>query len=98
LRHVLVAERVLGKQLPKGTIVHHIDETRSNDNPANLVICQNRGYHKLLHRRMKALKETGHANWVQCRFCKIYEPPEEMAGRWWHRHCYNKAQKERKLA
>jgi hypothetical protein len=51
--HTLVAEKALGKSLPFGAVVHHIDSNRQNNNPSNLVICQNHSYHRLLHCRMK---------------------------------------------
>lgn len=35
LEHIRVAERVLGKPLPAGAIVHHWDENRLNNDPAN---------------------------------------------------------------
>src|SRR5882672_6331482 len=54
--HVLVAEKALGKSLPKGAIIHHIDKNPSNNNPWNLVICPNQTYHNLIHQRMRALE------------------------------------------
>lgn len=52
--HVLVAERALGKHLPKGAIVHHVDGDTRNNTPSNLVICQNQAYHCLLHKLARA--------------------------------------------
>ena len=62
LDHVLVAEKALGRYLPKGTIVHHHDENGQNNLNTNLVICQDQKYHKLLHTRMKVLKAGGDPN------------------------------------
>lgn len=45
--HRLRAERALGRPLPRGVEVHHVDGTKSTDSP--LVICQDRAYHMLLH-------------------------------------------------
>lgn len=45
------AEMALGKQLPAGAEVHHADGTKADDAP--LVICQDRAYHMLLHKRMR---------------------------------------------
>lgn len=51
--HILVASDVLGKLLPPGAVVHHINEDRSDNRHSNLVICQDDAYHKLLHKRMR---------------------------------------------
>lgn len=53
--HIHIAERALGKQLPLGAIVHHIDENPSNNTPTNLLICPDQAYHMLLHKRMRDL-------------------------------------------
>lgn len=81
--HIAVAEKALGKKLPKGTIVHHADENRLNNSPDNLVVCPDAAYHRLLHIRMRALKESGNPNYRCCGFCKKWVPFEELK--------YNKA-------
>ena len=96
--HVAMAEKVLGKLLPPGAEVHHHGE--KNDN-TQLVICQDHAYHRLLHRRTKALKACGHANWRKCNFCKQYDKPENLYihpnGRnAWHKHCAHNYYKRRK--
>jgi len=53
--HIRVAEKALGKRLPKGAVIHHIDEDHSNNAPANLVICPNQSYHMTIHNRMRKL-------------------------------------------
>jgi hypothetical protein len=59
LEHVLIAERALGRPLPIGAEVHHADEDSLNNANQNLVICQDRAYHKLLHVRMRVVKAGG---------------------------------------
>src|SRR5262245_59260878 len=60
--HVLLAEKALGRPLPPAAEVHHVDERRGNNTPSNLVICENREYHKLLHRRRRVLLAGGDPN------------------------------------
>lgn len=60
--HVLVAEKALGRKLPKGACVHHVDQNRRNNINSNLVICQNSAYHNLLHVRLKVLRSGGNPN------------------------------------
>lgn len=76
--HILVVARALGEAVPKGSPVHHVDGNRANNDPRNLVLCQDNAYHRLLHRRQRALDECGHANWLQCRFCGAWESPDPI--------------------
>src|SRR5437879_6088057 len=48
LEHIYKAEQALGKPLPKGAIVHHMNGVKyDNDTPLNLVVCPNQAYHLL---------------------------------------------------
>lgn len=51
--HIVVAERALGRRLPKGAIVHHVNLDTHDNRPSNLVICPSEAYHRLLHKRMR---------------------------------------------
>jgi hypothetical protein len=73
--HILVAEKALGKPLPPGAIPHHANENKADNSSGNLVICQDENYHRLLHKRKRALKACGHANWKKCRRCKKWDDP-----------------------
>lgn len=91
MEHVLIAERAMGKPLPAKAEVHHVDESKGNNVPSNLVICQDHAYHRLLHVRMRALDACGNANWRKCTFCKRYDDPAAMtANRWsfYHAACH----------
>ena len=67
--HRIRAEKALGRPLPKGVDVHHADGSRSSDAP--LVICQDRAYHMLLHRRMRVKELGGDPNTdVICKRCR----------------------------
>jgi hypothetical protein len=72
--HILVAEKALGKPLPAAAIVHHVrpDESDNND-PSNLVICENQTYHLLLHARTRRLREL-RAGEKQCSACRAMKP------------------------
>jgi len=73
--HVEIAEKALGMRLPKGAVVHHMDEDPSNNSPDNLVICPNQAYHMLIHRRTRAFNACGHAHWRKCVHCGVYDDP-----------------------
>jgi len=76
--HVLVAERVLGRRLPSGAVVHHVNGDRLDNRPGNLVVCPSQSYHVLIHQRERALTASGHAGWLKCGHCKQYDAPENM--------------------
>jgi len=76
--HRIVIEEVLGKLFPNNAVTHHIDENRQNNNKNNLVLCEDRNYHNLLHKRITARRECGHASWMKCPYCKEYDDPKNM--------------------
>ena len=58
--HILVAERAIGRPLrnfgrgnPKSEVVHHINGIKSDNRPANLLVCTHE-YHVALHHRLEA--------------------------------------------
>jgi len=59
--HILVAEAALGKHLPRGSAIHHVNGNKRNNRPRNLVICESNSYHQLLHSRAKRLERLGAA-------------------------------------
>lgn len=106
-QHTLVAEKALGRALPKGAIVHHSDENGMNNDPSNLVICPSMEYHKLIHKRMEALDACGNAGWLKCVRCGVYDDPENLylytpkdqkSPRGEHRKCHADLRRARRVA
>lgn len=96
--HIVVAERALGRPLPPGVEVHHVNEDKRDNRGVNLVICPDHAYHMLLHMRTRALDACGHANWRRCRYCRQWDDPAHLAtdGRTTHhRRCANEARRRR---
>lgn len=58
LEHVVIAERALGKPLPKKAKVHHVNGRKGDNKTTNLVVCPDQKYHLLLHARQRALGIT----------------------------------------
>ncbi|WP_045235088.1 HNH endonuclease signature motif containing protein [Deinococcus pimensis] len=46
--HRLVAERMLGRPLRPGEVVHHVDGDKRNNNPENLRVLQSQQRHMVL--------------------------------------------------
>lgn len=100
--HVMVAESVLGRKLPSRAVVHHVNGDRLDNRPANLVICNDAAYHRIIHRRLNALNACGHAHWRKCWICKQYDAPENLSispngMNIRHRDCDNKRSRQMKL-
>lgn len=96
--HIVLAEKALGRALPKGVQVHHVDEDKKNNNPSNLVICPNQQYHMLLHKRRDALIATDNPDMRRRNFCKCWDIVENMyiskTGQH-HRACINNYNQQR---
>lgn len=99
--HIIIAEKALGKFLPEKAHVHHADTNIKNNSNNNLVICEDRVYHGLLHRRTRAYQASGNPHWCRCIYCKKYDNPENMYtnkknNMSQHRECANKYQNKRR--
>ncbi len=105
--HTMKAERALGRPLPPGAEVHHVDENRRNNANTNLVICQDVAYHRLLHTRAKIVRAGGNPNTQQlCSWCRTVKDLSQFGrnsynkrtGRHWAcSECLTRYQRERKV-
>lgn len=94
LEHILVAERALGKPLPRHAEVHHRDENKQNNDPGNLIICENAAYHRLIHLRTRLYRQSV-SGLKRCSVCKNEKPFSEFHKSrrhvdglgWWCRSC-----------
>lgn len=92
--HRHIVEQVLGRPLPRSAEIHHVNGDHRDNAHGNLVVCPNRKYHQLLHRRTRALEATGNADWRKCVFCGGWAEPSDLyvhktEARAYHRSCYN---------
>lgn len=103
--HVVVAESVLGREMPLGAIVHHIDGNGRNNAKSNLAIFPSESYHQLIHLRQRALEASGNPEYRKCPFCKSWSDPKEMIvvgdtpgrnKRYCHRQCKSDYERNRK--
>ena len=76
--HILIAEKALGRPLPEGVVIHHHNGDGTDNRHSNLVVCEGQAYHLLLHRRLRAFKKCGNADWKKCWICQTYDDPTQM--------------------
>jgi hypothetical protein len=102
-KHVLIAEKALGRALPKGAQIHHVDNNGKNNANNNLVICPNFSYHALLHMRTRALEACGNASWVKCVVCRTWDDRANQIAKkpklvqYYHKRCAALYQHLRKI-
>uniref|UniRef100_A0A6M3IVU0 Putative HNH endonuclease n=1 Tax=viral metagenome TaxID=1070528 RepID=A0A6M3IVU0_9ZZZZ len=78
LVHREIAEKILRRSLPEKSVVHHVNGKPADNFGDNFVVCEDNTYHALLHKRTRAFKACGHADWLRCYLCKEYDNPENI--------------------
>lgn len=59
--HIHLAEKALGKPLPKGAIVHHFNNNSTDNHTLfNLIVCPDQAYHMLIHKRTREYEQFGY--------------------------------------
>jgi hypothetical protein len=96
--HIHVCEAALGKRLPRGAQVLHVDGDVENNRRDNLVLCGSHAYHALLFLRARAYDATGNPDLRQCSLCKQWDEPTNLYIRQrqntgTHRRCRQAARK-----
>jgi len=99
--HVEVAEKALGHPLPSGAEVHHVNNDGRDNRGGNLVICQDKSYHQMLHRRARVIRAGYPASWVRCKYCLEYGPEDTMyhhtsSYSYRHRGCHTARERDRR--
>ena len=61
-QHRIVAERLLGRRLKQGEIVHHKDGNKQNNSPENLIVVGSNGEHYVFHRQNDSLQKPNEQN------------------------------------
>jgi hypothetical protein len=99
--HILMAEKALGRYLKPPECTHHHDKVKGNNQRGNIVVCQDQGYHMLLHQRMRALAACGNANFRKCKICKEYDRPDNLTyrkcGGYLHKSCWAERARKKRL-
>lgn len=62
LEHRMIAELILKRPLKSGEVVHHIDEDKLNNDPANLMVMASKSDHAALHMGVEAVS-LGNGTW-----------------------------------
>lgn len=91
--HVLIAEEMINRPLKEGEVVHHLDGSRDNNSPDNLLVLSN-PMHTKLHKWLDKSdeKKQDRIN-LGCVRCKVCEKPIEPSFKFCSHECSDIQQK-----
>ena len=78
LEHIVIVEKALGKHLDKRHEIHHVNECKTDNRNENLVVCEDKKYHYLLHLRALAIKLTRDPDKRKCVRCGEWNSTPNM--------------------
>lgn len=93
--HILIAEKILGRAIEDGEVVHHINHDTRDNRMDNLQVFQSHAAHMQYHASQRAFSECGNAEFRKCCYCHKYDSPENLKRRregnrsHWHPTCRN---------
>ncbi len=59
--HRIIAEKILGRKLLPGEVVHHVDGNKRNNTPENILVLESQSEHAKLHARERRFWKGGDA-------------------------------------
>lgn len=77
--HIMIAEAAIGHVLTRAAMVHHVNEIRTDNRHANLVVLASQSEHMEIHRKMR-VRAAGGDPWLDriCCFCKLALPASDF--------------------
>ena len=97
--HRVVVASVIGRRLPDRAVVHHVNDTGSDNRPGNLVALQNQSEHVALHYRRTILRAGGRPFLDSiCGQCSQVKPLTEFVGgrKGWCKPCHASYERDRR--
>jgi len=101
--HIIIAEKMLGRELLDNEVVHHINGDKADNSVGNLKICSSKAEHMKIHEIERATAATGDNTMRKCKFCKKWDSLSNLfrsnnkAGNY-HKKCHAVYEKERRNA
>lgn len=76
--HILVAEKMIGGELPAGAEIHHENGNKQDNRPENLVVCPTRKDHMVREAKARRLRDLGSLELRRCTNCEKVKPIDQF--------------------